>query len=173
MGEGPAIIEAVLPRTSALVRKAAGERRPQLLAANIDVVFIVTAPDRDFNLPRLERYLALVQESGAAPVIIINESDLTNDVIGTTGQIAAIAPGVPIHAVSARGRDGMGDLERYFVRPGLLTNGPVSGKYRVLSKPSAWRNGMISRADVADFIVKRIEAGALKCEKPVVIHFPL
>ena len=53
MGEGPAIIEAVLPRTSALVRKAAGERRPQLLAANIDVVFIVTAPDRDFNLPRL------------------------------------------------------------------------------------------------------------------------
>ena len=114
MGEGPAIIEAVLPRTSALVRKAAGERRPQLLAANIDVVFIVTAPDRDFNLPRLERYLALVQESGAAPVIVVNKSDLTNDVIGTTGQIAAIAPGVPIHAVSARGRDGMGDLERYF-----------------------------------------------------------
>ena len=89
MGEGPAIIEAVLPRTSALVRKAAGERRPQLLAANIDVVFIVTAPDRDFNLSRLERYLALVQESGAAPVIVVNKSDLTNDVIGTTGQFAA------------------------------------------------------------------------------------
>ena len=114
MGEGPAIIEAVLPRTSALVRKAAGERRPQLLAANIDVGFIVTAPDRDFNLPRLERYLALVKESGAAPVIVLNKSDLTNDVIGTTSQIAAIAPGVPNHAVSARGRDGMGDLEIYF-----------------------------------------------------------
>ena len=65
------------------------------------------------------------------------------------------------------------DLDWLIVRPGLLTNGPVSGKYRVLSKPSAWRNGIISRADVADFIVKRIEAGALKCEKPVVIHFPL
>ena len=55
-----------------------------------------------------------MQESGAAPVIVVNKSDLTNDVIGTTSQIAAIAPGVPIHAVSARGRDGMGDLERYF-----------------------------------------------------------
>ena len=65
------------------------------------------------------------------------------------------------------------DLDWLIVRPGLLTNGPVSGKYRVLSKPTAWRNGIISRADVADFIVKRIEAGALKCEKPVVIHFPL
>ena len=65
------------------------------------------------------------------------------------------------------------DLDWLIVRPGVLTNGPVSGKYRVLSKPSAWRNGIISRADIADFIVKRIEAGALKCEKPVVIRFPL
>ncbi len=59
-GDGPATIEAVLPRTSALVRKASGERRPQLLAANIDVAFIMTAMDGDFNLPRMERYLALV-----------------------------------------------------------------------------------------------------------------
>ena len=113
-GRWPGHHRGVLPRTSALVRKAAGERRPQLLAANIDVVFIVTAPDRDFNLPRLERYLALVQESGAAPVIVVNKSDLTNDVIGITGQIAAIAPGVPIHAISARGGDNLSDLERYF-----------------------------------------------------------
>lgn len=92
MGEGPAMIEAVLPRTSALVRKAAGERRPQLLAADIDVVFIVTAPDCDFNLPRLERYLALVQTSGAAPIIVLNQSDFTNGVIGTAGQIAFFNP---------------------------------------------------------------------------------
>jgi len=75
----------------------------------------VTAPDCDFNLPRLERYLGLVQASGAAPVIVLNKSDLTNDVIGAAGQIATIAPGVPVHAVSARGRDAMGDLDRYFV----------------------------------------------------------
>jgi ribosome biogenesis GTPase / thiamine phosphate phosphatase len=54
------VIEAVLPRIGALIRKAAGEDRPQLLAANIDVVFIMTTPDADLSLPRLERYLALV-----------------------------------------------------------------------------------------------------------------
>lgn len=114
VGDGPATIEVVLPRTSALVRKASGEPRPQLLAANVDVLFIVTAPDGDFNLPRIERYLALVRNSGAAPVIVLNKADLTDDVIGLTGQIAAIAPGVPIHAISARARDGVRDLERYF-----------------------------------------------------------
>jgi len=114
IGDGPATIEAVLPRISALVRKSSGESRPQLLAANIDVVFIVTAADGDFNLPRIERYLALVSDSGAAPVIVLNKADLAQDVIGLTGQIAAIAPGVSIHAISARARDGVGDLERYF-----------------------------------------------------------
>jgi ribosome biogenesis GTPase len=113
-GDGPATIEAVLPRTSALVRKASGEKRPQLLAANIDVVFIVTAPDGDFNLPRIERYLALVKDSGAAPVIVLNKADLAKDVVGTTDQIAAIAPSVPIHAISARQREGARELETYF-----------------------------------------------------------
>jgi ribosome biogenesis GTPase len=111
-GDGPATIEAVLPRTSALVREAAGERRPQLLAANIDVVFIMTALDGDLSLPRIVRYLELVGESGATPVIVINKADLSNDVIGTTGQIEGIAPAVPIHAISAR--DGARDLEQYF-----------------------------------------------------------
>ena len=113
-GDGQATIEAVLPRTSALVRKAAGESRPQLLAANIDVVFIMTTPDADLNLPRLERYLALVRDSGAAPVIVVNKADLAHDAVEITGQIAGIAPGVPIHVVSARGRDRIDDLERYF-----------------------------------------------------------
>lgn len=113
-GDGLATIEAVLPRSSALVRKASGERRPQLLAANINVVFVVTAPDGDFNLPRIERYIALVRQSGAAPVIVLNKADLTNDVVGTTGPIAAIAPDVPIHAISARERDDIRGLEGYF-----------------------------------------------------------
>ena len=114
IGDGPATIEAVLPRISALVRKASGERRPQLLAANVDVAFIMTALDGDFNLPRIERYLALVRDSGAAPVIVVNKADLTNDVIGTIGQVSGIAPGVPIHAICARARDGIPDLEPYF-----------------------------------------------------------
>ena len=113
-GDGPSTIETVLPRTSALIRKASGESRPQLLAANIDVVFIVTAPDADLNLPRLERYLALVRSSGATPVIVVNKADLAHDVIEITGRIASIAVAVPIHAVSARCHDSIPDLERYF-----------------------------------------------------------
>jgi uncharacterized protein YbjT (DUF2867 family) len=65
------------------------------------------------------------------------------------------------------------DLDWLIVRPGVLTSGPASGKYRVLTKPAEWRNGIISRADVADFIVKRIEAGTLNREKPVIIRFPI
>ena len=65
------------------------------------------------------------------------------------------------------------DLDWLIVRPGVLTSGPASGKYRVLTKPAEWRNGIISRADVADFIVQRIEADELNCEKPVLIRYPL
>ena len=101
-GDGPATIEVVLPRTSALIRKASGKSDPQLLAANIDVVFIVTTLGGDFNLPRMKLYLALVQQSGATSVIVVNKSDLGNDVVGTAGQIDGIASDVRVHAISAR-----------------------------------------------------------------------
>ena len=65
------------------------------------------------------------------------------------------------------------DLEWLIVRPGVLMNGPTSGKYTVLTRPNEWRNGIVARADVADFIVKRIEAGTLDREKPVIIRYPL
>ncbi len=112
--DGPAMIEAVLPRSSAIVRKAAGEQRPQLLAANVDVVFIVTALDNDFNLQRLERYLALVRESGATAVIVANKADLPHDEAATTGLIEGIAPDVPVHRLSARGAGNLAELEPYF-----------------------------------------------------------
>ena len=112
--DGPAIVEAVLPRSSAIVRKAAGEQRPQLLAANVDVVFIVTALDNDFNVQRLERYLALVRESGATPVIVANKADLPHDTAATTDLIAGVAPDVPVHAISAKGSKNLAALERYF-----------------------------------------------------------
>jgi ribosome biogenesis GTPase / thiamine phosphate phosphatase len=112
--DGPAMIEAVLPRTSAIVRKAAGEQRPQLLAANVDVVFIVTALDNDFNIQRLERYLALVRESGATPVIVANKADLPHDTAATTGLIAGVAPEVAVHILSARGAGHLAQLQPYF-----------------------------------------------------------
>jgi ribosome biogenesis GTPase len=113
-GDGPAKMEAVLPRTTALIRKASGAQRPQLLAANIDVAFIVTAADGDFNLPRIERYLALVRESGADPVIVLNKSDLTHDVTGPISQVEGIAPGLPVHIISARDSDSIREVARYF-----------------------------------------------------------
>ena len=65
------------------------------------------------------------------------------------------------------------ELDWLIVRPGVLVNCPASGKYRVLSRPDEWRNGIVARTDVADFIVKRIGADTLTREKPVIIRFPL
>jgi len=107
-------IEVVLPRTSALIRKASGKPDPQLLAANIDVVFIVTAMGGDFNLPRMKRYCALVQQSGAAPVIVVNKSDLENNVVGSAGEIEGLGHDMPVHVISARARESIQVLEQYF-----------------------------------------------------------
>jgi uncharacterized protein YbjT (DUF2867 family) len=65
------------------------------------------------------------------------------------------------------------ELEWLIVRPGVLTNCPASGNYSVLSNPSEWRNGIVAREDVADFILKRIDGNALNSDKPVIIRFPL
>jgi ribosome biogenesis GTPase len=113
VGDGPGLIEAILPRTSALVRKAVGKSRPQLVATNVDFILIVMALDGDFNVQRLQRYLALAAESGAAPVIVINKADLSHVAAETTGQIEDIASGVPMHIVSARNATGMAALTQY------------------------------------------------------------
>ena len=113
-GDGPATIERTLPRVTALIRTASGEKRPQLLAANVDVVFIVTAPDGDLNLPRIKRFLELVAASGAAPVIILNKSDLAADADEVVQQIEVVAVGIPVHMISAQHGQGTGVLEPYF-----------------------------------------------------------
>ena len=113
-GDSPSTIDVVLPRTSALIRKAPGTPDPQLLAANVDVVFIVTALGGDFNLMRMKRYLALVQQSGAAPVIVVNKSDMENDVVGSAGRIEGMDPDVPVHVISARTQESICILEQYF-----------------------------------------------------------
>jgi ribosome biogenesis GTPase len=113
-GDGPATIAAILPRTSALIRKASGKPDPQLLAANIDVVFIVTSMGSDFNLARMKRYCALVQQSGAAAVMLVNKSDLENNVVGLGGEIMGLDQDLPIHVISARVRESVQVLEQYF-----------------------------------------------------------
>lgn len=96
-------IHAVLPRFSRFSRRAAGDvTEEQIVAANIDVVFLVGGLDRDFNPMRIERYLAVAWESGALPVVVLNKADLVSDPEAMAVEVRAVAPGVDVHAVSAR-----------------------------------------------------------------------
>jgi len=102
--ESRARIERVLARRTKLSRKIAGRAfREQIVAANLDVVFVTSALNRDFNPRRLERYLALVWESGARPVILLNKSDLrsASEAAALAFETETIAPGVPVHLISA------------------------------------------------------------------------
>ena len=102
--EQKAIIQAVLPRKNKFSRKVAGERtEEQVVSANIDTVFIVSGLDggRNFNLRRIERYLALAWNSGVTPVIVLNKVDLCPDVNVCIRNVEAIATGISIHPVSA------------------------------------------------------------------------
>jgi ribosome biogenesis GTPase len=114
--EKKAIIYAVLPRKSHFSRKEAGERTAeQIVSANVDTVFIVSGLDggRNLNIRRIERYLTLAWSSGATPVIILNKVDLCSDVSKYIQSVEDIAPGISIHAVSARERIGLEALRNY------------------------------------------------------------
>lgn len=109
-----AIIHALLPRKSKFSRKEAGSRvREQPIAANIDTVFVVTGLDNNFRAGRIERYLTLAWESGAAPVALLTKCDLCEDVDSKISEVMASAPGVPVHAISSVQGIGMECLESY------------------------------------------------------------
>jgi ribosome biogenesis GTPase / thiamine phosphate phosphatase len=101
-------IRAVLPRASYFSRRAAGNpTQEQVVAANLDVVFLVSGLDHDFNPRRIERYLVTAWESGAAPVIVLNKADLVDDPAAFVADVAALAQGVAVVAVSARRPESM------------------------------------------------------------------
>jgi ribosome biogenesis GTPase len=101
-GEAAGIVHAVLPRRSRFSRKVAGGiTDEQVLAANMDTVFLVCGLDGDFNLRRIERYLAPAYDSGASPVILLNKADLCQDLAARLAEVEAIAAGAPVHAISA------------------------------------------------------------------------
>ncbi len=106
-GDAQGYIHAVLPRRTLLLRKAAGVlTEAQALAANVDVLFLVTDADRDFNLRRVERYLTLARESGARPVIVLNKADLSDRVPDLLSAVAGASAATPSLAISAK--DGAG-----------------------------------------------------------------
>jgi ribosome biogenesis GTPase len=102
-----AIITDVLPRKTKFSRKGSGSAgEEQVIAANIDLLFIVCGLDNDYNLRRLERYLVAACQSGAEPVIVLNKADLCDDLQGRVAEVQAIAAGVSVLAISAVGESG-------------------------------------------------------------------
>lgn len=107
-GDGDAVIEALFPRSSAFVRKVAGfETAAQIVAANIDITFVVAPIEHQPNLRSIERYLTVAWQSGSVPVVVLTKSDLAEDAAQAVEAVEGIAPGVSVHAVSAFTGDGM------------------------------------------------------------------
>jgi len=96
-------IERLLERKSLFKRRAAGTgRKLQLIAANVDTLFIVTSCNLDFNIARLERYLALAREAGVTPVIVLTKADLTETAANYEREAARLMPGLFVETVDAR-----------------------------------------------------------------------
>ena len=115
--ENRARIERILPRKSKLARKAAGRAfDEQIVATNLDTVFIVSSLNRELNAKRIERYLALISESGARPVVLLNKADLCADPSPSVAEVSRIARETPIHLLSARGGSGLQAVQNYLLR---------------------------------------------------------
>jgi ribosome biogenesis GTPase len=111
-GDGTARITAVLPRLTWFARLDPNGAGEQVLAANLDTIWVVASLEAEPSLRRIERILAMAWEGGAQPVVVLNKADLHPDLRGVTGAVEAVAPGVPVVAVSARtgqGLDALGD----------------------------------------------------------------
>jgi ribosome biogenesis GTPase len=118
VGLAGALVRAVVPRRSAIVRKAAGlTSTAQTLAANVDVAFVVTSLGPDLEPRRVERYLVTIWESGATPEIVLTKADRMDDPGELVAEVEAVAVGVPVHVVSAVSGQGC-DALRARIEPG-------------------------------------------------------
>ena len=114
VGEPTATIEAVLPRRTKFSRKVAGElTEEQIVAANIDTVFLVMGLDGDYNPRRLERYLLLAHESGARPVVVLNKSDVAHQLAEDLEEVRRLSADIPVHAISAKSGSGVDVVHQY------------------------------------------------------------
>ena len=115
-GEAKATIHAVLPRRTAFVRRAADSKQTvQVIAANIDIVFVVTSMNADLNPRRLERFLAAAWQSGAKPVVVLTKADLSEQPEAQAAEIATLAAGCPVLIVSVRQGRGLDDLKDHIL----------------------------------------------------------
>ena len=112
--DAEASVHQLLPRRSGLVRRAARRAvEAQVVAANIDTVLLVMSLNRDFSPRRIERYIAMIGDSGASGVILLNKVDLCRDLQAALQEVAPTATGVPVHAISALTGQGLEVLPQY------------------------------------------------------------
>lgn len=136
-GAGEAMLHAVLPRRGVLMRREAGrEREAQLIAANLDVVFLVAGQDDDFNPRRIERALTLAWNSGATPVVVLSKADLLDDVEARVREVEALAPDVSVLALSARTGEGVEALYAWLTagKTGVLLGSSGVGKSTLVNR---------------------------------------
>jgi len=135
-GEASGTIEAVLPRRSRFSRKVAGElTEEQVVASNIDTVFLVMGLDGDYNPRRLERYLLLAHESGAAPVVLLSKADLAPALSDAIAEIRQLAVSVPVHAISVVSGLGLDEVLAHMGvgRTGALLGSSGAGKSTLIN----------------------------------------
>src|SRR5690606_4165449 len=112
--ERKAIVHGILPRKSKFSRKVAGKAvYEQIVAANLDYVFILTSLNNEFNLRRIERYLVLAWESGAKPIIVLTKADLCDELSLKVAEVESVAVGVPIHVISSVKGEGLDAIFPY------------------------------------------------------------
>ena len=116
-----AVIQMILPRKSAFLRKAAGTMNvEQIVAANVDTIFICMSLNKDFNVRRMERYLSVAWDSGATPVIVLTKKDLSSDMEDKLLEIENVAIGVPVIETSVIAEDGLDKIYPYLKEHGTV-----------------------------------------------------
>ncbi|AVK61130.1 ribosome small subunit-dependent GTPase A [Lactobacillus sp. CBA3605] len=109
-----AMINQVLPRKSVLARMAVGNTsQGQLIAANLDTIFICMSLNADFNVRRVERYLTMAWDSGATPVIVLTKADLCTDLAAKLAELAEVSMGVDVIPYSATTEVGEAEILAY------------------------------------------------------------
>jgi ribosome biogenesis GTPase len=114
-GDTKVVIQHVLPRLTKLVRLLPEERDQQIIATNVDVLFIIQGLDGDFDVRRLERYIVMAEEGGVQPVVVLNKADVAQHVANSVAEIKAVSADVPVFAISAATGQGVDQLAPYLM----------------------------------------------------------